>query len=246
MTCFFSGKEIPPDRLFALYYPPAMAHYNWDKSVYATARAGEALKQIVDQLQSFHWRYVVGRKVFVGAIAGLLGLLLLVAWLYTLAAGWDEAGVVRKYVQPAAALVLLWLARFRIRAFLRRLRNWKSKGESTVLEELKAIEAEIAKMPEDPTAEQAAVVVRRLCPDVISEIAFDGTYFRAFTYMDFVMYPKLKNPKTREELPTQQSLNRDAYRVGDVIYDGWRVFHKDQRELADPRFAGSGGRRGVI
>ena len=101
-------------------------------------------------------------------------------------------------------------------------------------------------MPEDPTAEQAAVVMRRQCPGVVSELAFDGSYFHAFTYMDFVMFPQLRNPASQEELPDRHSLNRDAYYVGDLVYDHWRLFHKDDRELADPRFIGSGGKRGVI
>ena len=49
-----------------------------------------------------------------------------------------------------------------------------------------------------------------------------------------------------EELPDKHSLHRDAYSVGDLVYDNWRIFHKDDREVEDPRFVGSGGRRGVI
>jgi hypothetical protein len=30
------------------------------------------------------------------------------------------------------------------------------------------------------------------------------------------------------------------------VYDGWRMFQRDRRDFSDPRFAGSGGRRGVI
>jgi hypothetical protein len=111
---------------------------------------------------------------------------------------------------------------------------------------LRAIEAEISKLPQDPLADEAAVVLRRACPDVLSELAFAGTYFRAFTYLDFVMYPQLSHPQRREDLPANHNLNRDAYYVGDIVYDGWRMFSRDRRDFSDPRFAGSGGRRGVI
>jgi hypothetical protein len=47
-------------------------------------------------------------------------------------------------------------------------------------------------------------------------------------------------------LPAGHNLNRDAYYVGNIVYDGWRMFQRDRRDFSDPRFAGSGGRRGVI
>ena len=246
MTCCFSGKEVPTDKLLVLYYPPSMVHYNWDKSVYAASRAAEALGQLVSRLKSAFWSYVVGRKPVEGFLAGLAGVALIGYWLLIVTAGWDEAGLFRRYFAPFVGLLLLICAFFRLSAMFRRLRLWKNGGRQTVTEELAAIEQEIAEMPDDPSAEQAAVVFRRKCPDVVSEITFDGTYYRAFTYMDFLFYPQLKHPAAKEELPDKHSLNRDAYYVGDVVYDGWRVFHKDQREVIDPRFVGSGGRRGVI
>jgi hypothetical protein len=96
-----------------------------------------------------------------------------------------------RYIEPLLAAVLLLFARFRLGALARRRRRWKEEGREAVKTELKAIQEAVARMPDDPSAEQAAEVLRRRCPDVISEIAFDGTYFRAFTYMDFLFYPKL-------------------------------------------------------
>jgi hypothetical protein len=246
MKCCFSQEEIPTDKLLVLYYPPAMAHYSWDKSVYAAARGREALKQVVQGLKTIHWKGVVGKKLLPGLLAGLLGLFCLGAWALVLTRSGLEAGYLRLLLLPFVGLALLFFARLRVRAFLRRRALWKSEGQDLVERELRAIEEEIAKMPPDPTAEQAAAVLRRDCPSVISEIAFDGSYFRAFTYMDFVMYPQLRHPRAEGELPTKHSRNRDAYYVGDLVYDGWRLFQKDQRGMEDPRFAGSGGRRGVI
>lgn len=245
MTCCFSGQEVPADKLLALYYPPAMAHQDWDKSVYATARAREALRQLVDTLQSLFWRNVVGRKPWLGLAVGLAGLVLLLAWVAANSGG-AEPGFFRKYLPLAAAVILLLFAARRLLAFRRRLNAWKATGAQTVQDELQAIQHEIASMPEDPSAEQAAVVMRRTCPDLLSELAYEGTYFRAFTYLDFVMYPQLAHPARREDLPASHSLYRDAYYVGDHVYDGWRPFQKDRRETVDPRFVGSGGRRGVI
>jgi hypothetical protein len=214
--------------------------------VYASARAREALKQVVHGLKTIYWKGVVGNKLLPGLLAGVVGLVCLGVWALTLARDGTGAGFLRVFLLPFAGLVLLIFARLRVRAFLRRTALWKSEGQSVVAQELSAVEAEIAKMPQDPSAEQAAVVLRRPCPSVVSEIAFDGSYFRAFTYMDFVMYPQLRHPRAEGELPTKHSRNRDAYYVGDLVYDGWRLFQKDQRDLEDPRFAGSGGRRGVI
>jgi hypothetical protein len=246
MTCCFSKQEVPTEKLLVLYYPPTMAHHAWSKSVYAAARAREALGAITGSLQTMYWRYVVGRRLLVGLGVGLVGLILVASWGYTLATSWADAGFPRRYLQLFAGLILLTFAHLRLRAFRRRAKLWNSGGNETVAGELRAIEEEIHKLPEDPTAEQAAAILRRKCPDIVSEIAFDGTYFRAFTYMDFVMYPQLKHPAALEELPRQHSLNRDAYYVGDVVYDNWRMFHKNQHELVDPRFVGSAGRRGVI
>lgn len=245
MTCCFSGKEIPQDKLLVLYYPPAMAHQDWDKSVYASARSREALLDLVDCLKSFRRRFITGKKPILGVIAGLAGLGLLVSW----GAGaieWAELGIFQKFIQPVIALSILLFSWPRIRALRHRLELWNASGKDTIRGEIQAIEAKIANMPEDPSAEEASAVLRRKCPEVISRIAFAGSYFHAFTYMDFVMYPQLSHPSTKDDLPGQHSLYRDAYYIGDLVYDSWRLFHKDQRDFEDPRFAGSGGRRGVI
>ena len=246
MTCCFSGEEVPTEKLFVLYYPPSMAHYGWDQSVYAAAHAKHALAEAASGLRSFHWRYVVGKKVWLGVALAIAGLLLFGVWLATVVAEWAARGFATRYVLPFVALMVTAVGLQRVRAFLRRRKRWRTVGRQTVEEELCAIEAEIAKLPEDPLAEQAAEVMRRPCPDVLSELAFEGAYFRAFTYLDFVMYPQLSHPKRREELPAGHNLNRDAYYVGDIVYDGWRMFQRDRRDFSDPRFAGSGGRRGVI
>jgi hypothetical protein len=246
MISCFSGKEIPAHKLLILYYPPSHVHFDWDKSVYAAARAGEALEELTASLRSFRKRHVLGRKPAMGFVLAAAGVAVLVHWAATVVLHWPEASFFSRYIEPLFAGVLLLFARFRLGALTRRRRRWKQDGRETVNAELKAIQEAVAQMPDDPSAEQAAAVLRRRCPDVISEIAFDGTYFRAFTYMDFLFYPQLKHPSAREELPTKHSLNRDAYYVGNVVYDGWRLFHKDQPELVDPRFVGSGGRRGVI
>jgi hypothetical protein len=246
MKCCFSQSEVPTDKLFVLYYPPTMVHQKWEKSVYAAARARDALRVTAMQLRTFFKNYVVGKKLPGGLAVGAVGLVIFAHWLQSASVSWEELGFFRKYVQLLLALGLLSFGSFRLRRFLRRLRAWKLKGRETVGKELQEIEAQIAKMPEDPTAEQAAVVMRRECPDVVSELAFDGSYFHAFTYMDFVMFPRLKNPGSPQELPDKHSLNRDAYYVGDLVYDNWRLFQKDDRDLVDPRFVGSGGKRGVI
>ena len=246
MKCCFSQSEVPADKLFVLYYPPTMAHQKWEKSVYAAARAREALSVTASLLRKFFGKYVVGKRLLPGLVIGVAGLVIFAHWLQSAGASWDELGFFRQYGQLVVALVLVSFGSFRLRRFLRRLRAWRLMGRETVGRELQKIEEQIASMPDDPTAEEAAVVMRRQCPDVVSELAFDGSYFHAFTYMDFVMFPQLKNPGSTEELPDKHSLNRDAYYVGDVVYDHWRLFHKDDRELVDPRFVGSGGKRGVI
>ena len=246
MNCCFSGKDIPTDKLLILYYPPSHVHYDWDKSVYAAARAGEALKSLTESLRSFRKRFVMGSKPLAGFLLAAVGLVLLAHWVLWVVMNWSDASFFFRYIEPLAAAIILLFARFRIGALMRRRRRWKEEGRQTVDDELAQIREAISGMSGDPSAKEAAVVMRRKCPDVISEIAFDGSYFRAFTYMDFLFYPQLKHPKAKQELPDKHSLNRDAYYVGNIVYDGWRLFHKDQPELVDPRFAGGGGRRGVI
>lgn len=246
MTCCFSGEEVPTEKLFVLYYPPSMAHHGWDHSVYAAAHAKHALAAAVEGLKSFHGRYVVGKKFWLGVAWSVVGIALFAVWMATTLAAWSTAGFAAKYVLPFVALVVTGIGFQRIRAFLRRNRLWKETGRKTVEEELRTLEAAIAELPPDPLAEEAAAVMRRPCPEVLSELAFQGTYFRAFTYLDFVMYPQMGHPARQEDLPTGHNLNRDAYYVGNIVYDGWRMFQRDRRDFSDPRFAGSGGRRGVI
>jgi hypothetical protein len=246
MTCCFSGEEVPTEKLFVLYYPPSMAHHGWDQSVYAAAHAKHALAAAVDGLKSFHGRYVVGKDLWPGVAAAVTGLALFAIWLATSVPQWLSVGFAQKFLLPFVALIVTAVGFQRLRAFLRRNRLWKNSGRQVVDEEIRALKAAIAELPEDPTAEEAAVVMRRPCPDVLSELAFQGTYFRAFTYLDFVMYPQLSHPTRQEELPSGHNLNRDAYYVGNIVYDGWRMFQRDRRDFSDPRFAGSGGRRGVI
>ena len=246
MKCCLSGKEIPTDKLLILYYPPSHSHYDWDKSVYAAARAGAALQQLAETLRSFRKRFVLGAKPVVGFVLAAIGLAILLHWGLAIVSNWSGSGFFFRYIEPLIAGIFLLFARFRISALMRRKRRWSADGKKAVDDELSEIEAAMAAMAEDPSAEEAAVVLRRKCPDVVSEIAFAGSYFRAFTYMDFLFYPQLKHPTAKEELPDKHSLNRDAYYIGSVVYDGWRLFHKNQPELIDPRFVDSGGRRGVI
>lgn len=246
MRCHLSGRETPTDKLFVLYYPPPMVHYDWDKSVYATARAGEALRQTKASLKSFYWRFTVSWKLPIGLTVVLVGMTLGYLWIQSITGQKLDLSFFQKYAMPLMTTVFLLSGFARLRDFLMRYRMWKTLGRQTVNEELHAIEDALAQLPEDPTAEQAASFLRRQCPDVISELAFEGTYFHADTYLDFVMYRHLRNPSKREDLPEKHSLNRDAYYVGEIVYDGWRLFHQDTREVVDPRFVGSGGRRGVI
>ena len=111
---------------------------------------------------------------------------------------WSGSGFFFRYIEPLIAGVFLLFARFRISPLMRRKRRWSTEGKKAVDDELAEIKTAMAAMSEDPTAEEAAVVLRRKCPDVISEIAFDGSYFRAFTYMDFLFYPQLKHPTAKE------------------------------------------------
>ncbi len=246
MICSYSGRPAPKEKLFILYYPPAAAHEAWDKSVFAAARAREALKAAVAEMESFYSRHVISKKLYPGLLAAAAGLALLALWAFRLFAAGGGSGVAERYFLPLAGLILLGFGRFRLRAFLRRLRAWKARGEETVKAELEAFKARLAELPDDPDAEEAADVMRRECPAVLSEIAFQGVNYRAFTYLDFVLFPKLKHPARKDDLPGEHSLYRDAYYVGDVVYDGWRVFQKDRRGVEDPRFVGSRGRRGVI
>ena len=246
MNCCFSGRPVPTDKLFILYYPPAAAHETWDKSFFAAARAGEALAATLGHLDSFFSRHVVSRDILPGIVAGAAGLAVLAAWLGMSLEGWSAIGFGSRYLLPAASLLLLLFAWPRLRGFLYRWRLWRQGGREQVAEELEAITALVNDLPEDPDAEDAAVVMRRECPDSLSEIAFSRNNFKAFTYMDFVLCPQFRHPMERAELPQRHSLYRDAYYVGEVVYDNWRTFQRDRRLNIDPRFAGSGGRRGVI
>lgn len=242
MTSSFSGRSVPVDKRFVLCYAPAAAHESWDKSYYSVARAREALASVLEDLESFFWRFVVTRQVVPGGVALSAAIAVLAWW----AGEWGARGLAMRYVPPLAAVVLLGIAMSRFGAFRRRLAIWRASCKAAVAEELAAIRETMASLPEDPDAEDAAKIMRRECPDPISEIAFYGHNFKAFTYMDFVLSPKLRHPAAKSELPQKHSLYRDAYYVGDVVYDNWRMFHKDRRAHVDPRFIGSGGRRGVI
>jgi hypothetical protein len=246
MTCSFSGQEVPTDKLFVLYYPPSMAHQNWTKSVYAAARAREASNAVQDELENFYARYVTRPHLALHMAIGALGLALIGWWLYVLATSWQSASFLTAFVFPFAGAVLLVFARAKYKAYSERKRLWKDGGKAAVESELKEMRALAAKLPADPTAEEAAPILRREAPETLSEIAFQGQHFRAFTYLDFVLFPRLKSPMDKGELPEKHSLNRDAYYVGEIVYDSWRTFHRDRREVVDPRFVGSGGRRGVI
>lgn len=246
MTCSFTGQEIPTDKLFVLYYPPSMVHLNWSHSVYAAARAREAIAGVQDELRTFRGRYVVGPNFYLHMAIGLTGLALLGYWALTLATRLSEAGFLSVFVAPFVGLILALYGRYRYRAYAARKALWKEQGAAAAEAELKEIQEAISAMDEDPTAEQAAPVMRRECPEVFSSIAFQGANFRAFTYLDFVLFRQLKNPTKKEELPENHSLNRDAYYVGETVYDSWRTFQRNRTDTVDPRFIGSGGRRGVI
>lgn len=246
MNCSFSGRSIPIDKLFVLYYPPAAAHEAWDKSFYAAARAREALAAIREELEAFFPRRVATGKIALGLLGFLAGLAVAVYWGTAIDTGWAGMGFAQRYLVPLLALALLQFGGSRLRAFLERGWVWRHGGRDTVVQELAAIRKILEELPDDPDAEEAAAILRRECPEVISELAFYGTNYRAFTYMDFVLSPKLQHPDEQKELPQEHSPYRDAYYVGEVVYDNWRTFHKDRRRMTDPRFAGSGGRRGVI
>ena len=246
MTSSFNGQEVPTDKLFVLYYPPSMVHLNWSHSVYAAARANEALSNVVDELKSFRQRYVVGPKFYFHMSIGAIGIALLALWAWTLAMRGGEAGFLSLFIAPFVGLILTLYGRFRYRAYAARKSLWDDEGHAIAERELTEIQAAIAKLDADPTAEAAAPILRRECPEVFSAVAFQGVNFRAFTYLDFVLFRQLKNPTHKEELPEAHSLNRDAYYVGDVVYDSWRTFQRDRQDQVDPRFVGSHGRRGVL
>lgn len=246
MRCSFSGQLVPTDKLFVLYYPPAAAHETFDKSFYAAARAREALGAVRESLESFFRRFVVTRSLATGIAALIGGIALLAVWGSAVSQGWDELGIVIRYLPPLGSLVLLHMAKTRLTAFWRRLRVWRDSCEQLVASELASIRSIVADLPEDPDAEEAAAVMRRECPESISELAFFGSNFRAFTYLDFVLSPKLRHPAEETDLPQAHSRYRDAYYVGEVVYDNWRMFNKNRHLPVDPRFVGSGGRRGVI
>lgn len=246
MHCSFSGQTVPTEKLFILYYPPAAAHETLDKSSFAAARAREALAAIRETLETFFPRFVVTRSVVPGIVTLVVGVAAAAAWGAWVVGSWGEAGFAARYLPPFAAIVLILFARSRLGALRYRLGVWRDAGKSAVERELSEIREIMDGLPEDPDAEEAAVIMRRECPGVISELAFFGRNFKAFTYMDFVLSPKLRHPADEAELPTQHSRYRDAYYVGEVVYDNWRMFQKDHRWPVDPRFVGSGGRRGVI
>ncbi len=246
MRSSFSGQEVPTDKLFVLYYPPSMAHHDWTKSVYAAARAKEAIEATVSELENFKKRYVRGPNLAAHLGVAVLGLCLLGYWAYVLATSWAAAGFLSAFVAPFAGLTLLLYGRQRWKAYAERKRTWDETARDAVRTELDEIAKLRAGIPDDPSAEDAAPILRRECPEALSEIAFQGAHFNAFTHLDFVMFPKLKNPVQKEELPDNHSLNRDAYYVGDTVFDSWRTFRRDRREVIDPRFVGSSGKRGVI
>ncbi len=246
MNCSFSGAPVPVDKLFLLYYPPAAAHETWDKSYYAAARAREALTEARGCLECFFRRYVATWRLLPGILMFLAGLAMLTSWVFLALPGWGELGFAMKYLAPFAALVVTALGKRRLRDFLRRWKLWREGCREAIAKELAAISRVTSDLPEDPDAEQAAAIMRRKFPEILSEVAFFGGNFKAFTYMDFVLGPKLRHPAHRAELPQTHSPYRDAYYVGEIVYDNPRMFQRDRRTNADPRFVGSGGRRGVI
>ena len=246
MDCSFTGHPVPTDKLFVLYYPPSGSHEKWDRSFFAAARAREALSATVRDLQQFFVRHVVTTRVLPGVVTLVAGLGVIAVWIAAGLAGWSEMGFLSRYLPPTAGLVMLGFGKSRVRAFLQRWKLWRNGCREQVKRELKEITAVIGTLPGDPDAEEAAMVMRRECPDALSEVAFHGHNFKAFTYMDYILSPKLRHPEDRAELPQMHSPYRDAYYVGEVVFENWRMFQQDRRTIVDPRFAGSGGRRGVI
>ena len=246
MKCSFTGQSVPTDKLFLLYYPPDAAHETWEKSTFAAARAREAVGEARQCLVSFFWRYVAGGRSLLGLLMVLGGLALFGAWIHSALRGWGELDLAARYLAPAVLLVVTLVGSTWVSAFLGRWNLWRRGCKQAVAGELAAVSRVMSDLPGDPDAEQAAAIMRRKVPDVISEVAFFGRNFKAFTYMDFVLGPKLRNPVDRSELPQEHSQYRDAYYVGEVVYDNARMFQQDRRTTVDPRFVGSGGRRGVI
>ena len=160
MISVFSGREIPAEKLFVLYYPPTMSHQKWDKSVYAATRAKEALDEAVRLLKSFHSRYVLGPGLALHLAIGVAGLALLGYWAWVVATGWNEAEFVSAFLAPFAGLVLALYGRFRLKRFLARRRLWSESGAAAVATELKEMEKAIAELPDDPDAEEAAPAMR--------------------------------------------------------------------------------------
>ena len=246
MKCSFTGESVPTDKLFLLYYPPDAAHETWEKSTFAAARAREAIGEARQCLLSFFRRYVATGRMLPGLLMCLGGVALLVVWALSAVRGWGEMGLVARYVAPLVLLIVTLIGRAWVLGFLGRWKLWRNGCKEAVANELAAISRVTNDLPEDPDAEQAAAIMRREVPGIMSKVAFFGQNFKAFTYMDFVLGPKLRNPVDRTELPQAHSQYRDAYYVGEVVYDNARMFQQDRRTTTDPRFVGSGGRRGVI
>ena len=97
MICCFSGQKIPTDKLFVLYYPPSMAHQNWSMSVYAAARAREAVEASLEELRNFRPRYLIGKRLALHLAIGAVGLALLGYWGYVAATGWAQAGILKAF-----------------------------------------------------------------------------------------------------------------------------------------------------
>ena len=246
MKCSFTGESVPTDKLFLLYYPPDAAHETWEKSTFAAARAREAIGEAHQCLVSFFRRYVATRRMLPGLLMCLVGLALFGLWTHSALQGWGEMGFVVRYLVPAVLLVAIFMGSTWVSAFLGRWKLWRQGCKQAVANELAAVSRVMSDLPEDPDAEQAAAIMRREVPNSMSDVAFFGQNFKAFTYMDFVLGPKLRNPVDSSELPQAHSQYRDAYYVGEVVYDNARMFQQDRRTTVDPRFVGSGGRRGVI
>ena len=246
MKCSFTGESVPTDKLFLLYYPPDAAHETWEKSTFAAARAREAIGEAHQCLVSFFRRYVATRRMLPGLLMCLAGLALFGLWIHSALRGWGEMGFVARYLAPSVLLAVTLTGSGWVSAFLGRWKLWRQGCKQAVANELAAVSRVMSDLPEDPDAEQAAAIMRREVPNIMSEVAFFGQNFKAFTYMDFVLGPKLRNPVDRSELPQAHSQYRDAYYVGEVVYDNARMFQQDRRTTLDPRFVGSGGRRGVI
>ena len=246
MKCSFTGESVPTDKLFLLYYPPDAAHETWEKSSFAAARAREAIGEARQCLAAFFRRYVATGRMLPGLLMCLAGLALFGLWIHSALRGWGEMGFVARYLAPAVLLAVTLTGSRWVSAFLGRWKLWRQGCKQAVANELAAVSRVMSDLPEDPDAEQAAAIMRREVPNIMSEVAFFGQNFKAFTYMDFVLGPKLRNPVDRSELPQAHSQYRDAYYVGEVVYDNARMFQQDRRTTLDPRFIGSGGRRGVI